>query len=149
MLVYRVARAKYPALDGEGARHYGGRWNSPGTALVYTASSISLAVLETRVHLRAMPVDYVRFTIEISDSFREVVTMSPASLGIGWQTDLRLTRKIGDLYFQKYIDVPLKLKVPSVVIENEWNLLLTPAFAELNARIVDWQPIGLDPRLWS
>ena len=35
----RFARA---AFDGEGARLYGGRWNSPGTAMVYLASSISL-----------------------------------------------------------------------------------------------------------
>ncbi len=40
-----------PAFSGEGARLYGGRWNSPGTAMVYTAQSQSLAVLEVLVHL--------------------------------------------------------------------------------------------------
>jgi RES domain-containing protein len=46
MLVYRIARAAYSALDGEGARRSGGRWNSPGTPVVYTAGSRALAVLE-------------------------------------------------------------------------------------------------------
>ena len=41
------------AFDGEGARRYGGRWNSPGTAVVYTAESLSLAQLEILVHLEA------------------------------------------------------------------------------------------------
>ena len=36
------------AFDGEGARRYGGRWNSKDTSMVYAASS--LAALEMLVH---------------------------------------------------------------------------------------------------
>ena len=39
------------AFDGEGARRYGGRWNSKGTSIVYAASSLALAALEMLVHL--------------------------------------------------------------------------------------------------
>ena len=39
------------AFNGSGARKYGGRWNSPGTSVVYTAQSQSLAALEILVHL--------------------------------------------------------------------------------------------------
>ena len=39
------------AFDGEGARSTGGRWNSEGTPLVYTAGTLSLALLEIIVHL--------------------------------------------------------------------------------------------------
>lgn len=71
MRVYRVCSSAHSDLDGEGARLYGGRWNSPGLAgglaVVYTASSLALAILETRVHLRRLPVDYVKLTIEIAE----------------------------------------------------------------------------------
>ena len=39
------------ALTGEGAGKYGGRWNSPGTRVVYASGSLSLAILEIMVHL--------------------------------------------------------------------------------------------------
>ncbi|MHB8148190.1 MAG: RES domain-containing protein, partial [Vulcanimicrobiaceae bacterium] len=34
------------ALSGEGARLYGGRWNTPGVAALYASSSLALALLE-------------------------------------------------------------------------------------------------------
>jgi RES domain-containing protein len=39
------------ASSGEGAREFGGRWNNPGTAIVYTSQSQSLAALAMLVHL--------------------------------------------------------------------------------------------------
>jgi RES domain-containing protein len=65
MLVYRLTRAKYTLLDGQAAKLYGGRWNHPGCALVYTAESRALAVLETRVHLNEPPADYVCMVIDV------------------------------------------------------------------------------------
>ena len=49
--LYRVCRAKHARLDGYGAMLAGGRWNSPGRAVVYLAESVSLAVLENLVHM--------------------------------------------------------------------------------------------------
>ena len=50
---WRIIKSRFAAeaFSGEGARLYGGRWNSPGTAMVYTAGSVSLATLELLVHL--------------------------------------------------------------------------------------------------
>ena len=50
---WRIVKTRYSAdaFSGEGARLYGGRWNSPGVAMVYTAGSKSLATLEVLVHL--------------------------------------------------------------------------------------------------
>jgi RES domain-containing protein len=50
--VFRVCRAVNARLDGEGARLAGGRWNSPGLAVVYMAESVSLAVLENLGHMQ-------------------------------------------------------------------------------------------------
>lgn len=45
------ARSAPTAFDGEGAGLDGGRWNSPGSAVVYTGGSAALAALEVLVHL--------------------------------------------------------------------------------------------------
>ena len=49
---WRLIKAKHAdeAFAGEGARLWGGRWNSKGVRVVYTAASLSLATLEVMVH---------------------------------------------------------------------------------------------------
>ena len=54
MRVYRVAKARHAhnpqtMLSGEGAREWGGRFNSPGVRAVYYASTLSLAALKILV----------------------------------------------------------------------------------------------------
>jgi RES domain-containing protein len=146
MRIYRVCSGKYADLDGEGARLYGGRWNSPGTAVVYTASSLALAILETRVHLRRMPTDYVRLTIEIDETLVPPSGLSAATLDPGWRTDTAFTRRIGDSHFNNTPLLPLK--VPSVVVDTEWNLLLSRDCARAHASVVENEAIELDSRLW-
>jgi RES domain-containing protein len=51
--VFRVCRGVRARLDGSGAKRVGGRWNSPGDAVVYTAESVALAVLENLVNIVA------------------------------------------------------------------------------------------------
>jgi len=55
LLAWRLCRAPFADLSGEGARLYGGRWNSSGRAMVYAAGDAALAVLEVRVHLDLPP----------------------------------------------------------------------------------------------
>ena len=47
--IVRAARVN-SAFTGEGARVYGGRWNSRGTAVIYVSEHESLAALELLVH---------------------------------------------------------------------------------------------------
>ncbi len=67
--VWRICRRPFADLSGEGARLYGGRWNSPGRPLIYAAETAALAVLEVRVHLDldwyTLPDDYVLASIDI------------------------------------------------------------------------------------
>ncbi len=58
VVAWRIVKRKHAkkAFTGEGARQFGGRWNSPGVAIVYTAESQSLAALEILVHLRELGV---------------------------------------------------------------------------------------------
>jgi RES domain-containing protein len=147
MRVYRICKAKYSDLDGEGARLYGGRWNNAGIAIVYTASSLALAILETRVHLRRLPVDYVRLTIEIPDADFHAREIDLGDLPQGWRTDESLTRGIGDAHFNGTPLIPLK--VPSVVVDTEWNLLFSRDYAIAHASMIERNPIDMDPRLWT
>ena len=100
MRAFRVCRASYPAYDGEGARHAGGRWNSKGTRVLYTSENRSLAVLEILVHLSAVvPDKFVLGAVDIPvESAVEVV--DDTRLPIDWMTlDPRAqseTRRIGD-----------------------------------------------------
>ncbi len=82
MLAWRLCRAPFADLSGEGARRLGGRWNTPGRPLVYAASSAALAVLEVRVHLdlppELLPSDYVLLAIDLDDLPAEAVADMPA-----------------------------------------------------------------------
>src|SRR5712672_3612371 len=76
---YRIVKRKFvrTAFSGEGARLYGGRWNSPGVSVVYTSSTIALAVLEWRAHLTQWPAPPVMI-IEIR--FSPALVLTPARL---------------------------------------------------------------------
>ncbi|VAW49212.1 hypothetical protein MNBD_GAMMA04-573, partial [hydrothermal vent metagenome] len=66
---YRIVKSKWvnTAFDGEGAKRYGGRWNSKGVVCVYLANSISLAMLEILVHINQQSLlkHYQLFELEL------------------------------------------------------------------------------------
>jgi RES domain-containing protein len=140
VLAWRVCRATFADLTGEGARRYGGRWNLPGRPVVYAASNAALAVLEVRVHLDLppdlLPDDYVLLTIDLGDLATEAVaSMSddPAALGDTWLQE-------------QYSPV---LQVPSLIVPESPNLLLNPAHPDAaRARIVARRRYAFDRRLW-
>src|SRR4051812_39929208 len=73
MILYRLTKLTYAHdLSGAGAKAYGGRWNSKGSAMIYLASSRSLAILEVLVHLppSIVPDGYCMITIEAPDDFK-------------------------------------------------------------------------------
>jgi RES domain-containing protein len=142
MIVYRACSASYVSLDGQGAFLYGGRWNSSGVAVNYAAGTSALAILETRVHLRVPPVDYVLLTVEIGDEYVE------ASLpGEILHAELHVTRAVGDVYFAGAANLPLR--VPSVVAPAECNFLFSPEYARNRATILKVEPLVFDRRLWT
>jgi RES domain-containing protein len=84
MEAWRITRATKTAdaFSGEGARLFGGRWNSPGNRLLYTASSRSLGILEVLTHLtKSAPLNnYVLYRVECDDSLVQVLSDLPT----GW-----------------------------------------------------------------
>jgi RES domain-containing protein len=151
MLAYRLVKERWAvtALDGDGARAYGGRWNSPGTAMLYASQSIALAALELLVHLRREQVlgSYRLFTLEIADA--SVLRIADSDLPTDWRANpLPVTcARLGDGWVASGRSVALL--VPSTIIPREHNLLISPAHPDFAgiAQGAASEPFGYDPRL--
>ncbi len=141
MHVFRLCSEDYKALDGEGARLYGGRWNSVGLPLVYTSQHLSLCLLEQLVHLSPslFPSNWVAIKIEIPDSIKgEEIFALPRN-----EVD---AKTIGDDWIRS--NQSLFLKVPSSIIHSEYNVLINPSHPDLKkVRVMETSPFIIDARL--
>ena len=143
MIVYRLCKAAHVALDGEGARLWGGRWNSAGRPMVYAAATPSLAVLEVLVHLdlpaELLPDDLRLLTIELPDD-------APVSQLDADPADDAACIAAGDAFLDA--GDALGLRVRSVVVPQEWNMLINVRHADMRrVRTIADEPFRLDPRL--
>ena len=126
---YRIVapRWAHDALSGEGARKYGGRWNSPGRAVVYLGGSRALAALEMLVHLTTPRSRKKLYKIiKVSVPERLVATYPLGSLPSDWRDSPvpMNTQEIGDDWL--HAGGQLAIRMPSVMIPEETNLLLNP-----------------------
>jgi RES domain-containing protein len=147
---WRFAKAKHAgeAFSGEGARRFGGRWNNPGTPIVYAASGISLALLELLAHLEDASIlpSYVLFRADIKDNLIE--TLDEANLPKEWRASPApaTDKALGDLWYKQSRSAVLC--VPSAITPSERNYLVNPAhpdFHKINVSgPVDYE---FDPRI--
>jgi RES domain-containing protein len=147
MRVWRLAKDAFAPLDGEGGRLYGGRWNSPGLAMVYTAAHLSLAVVELLVHMDPdlVPSDLRAFEIDIPD---DLIVEPLDPLPRRWHNTPApaACQRFGDEWLLSRRSVVLA--VPSVVIRSERNYLLNPNHPDMNKiRVVDSFRFTFDSRL--
>jgi RES domain-containing protein len=120
---------KATALDGKGAEKTGGRWNRPGRPMVYTASSVALACLETVVHLNAGDLPLNRFLVRIQvpdDVWEARREWAAADLPSGWNAipESKVSLDIGDRWLQDASSAVMV--VPSVIVPEEFNVLINP-----------------------
>jgi RES domain-containing protein len=148
---YRIVKAKYAggAFDGEGARMQGGRWSSIGNRIVYTAGSLSLAVLEILVHLQNTEAlsAYVVIRVEFPDNL--VDGLDPVLLPANWRVSPAPagTMKIGDDWIRESRSTILR--VPSVTVPSEHNFLINPAHQDFSSiTIGNPTPLDVDPRVF-
>lgn len=149
MHAWRITRAAYQALDGEGARLNGGRWNSEGVAVVYLSSTLSLAALEYLVHvdIEDAPSDLVALKLFIPDDCL-VEEVDVVSLPKDWSTtpNAAACLRRGDEWIRA--GSSLLLRVPSAVVPEEMNVLLNPAHADAERIAVSLtRPFSFDSRL--
>ena len=148
MEVFRVTRQKYANdLSGNGAAVNGGRWNEAGRPMLYTASSRSLAILETLVHLRQPqpPTDYRVMVLYIPD---HIPFITSRQLPENWKVDDAYSQQLGSKWLAS--NESLLLRVPSVIVRAEYNYLLNPAqefFAEV--QLIAIEPIEFDSRFFQ
>jgi RES domain-containing protein len=137
MRFWRICRRRYAseAASGEGARLFGGRWNSRGVRMVYASTSLALAAVETFVNLEPnlRPPDLVSIAGEILEALEpetlEIARLDPALLPRTWYaTRNESLRRFGDEWVKAGKRVGLI--VPSAAIRGELNVLLNPAHAD-------------------
>jgi RES domain-containing protein len=150
LTVWRIIKRKHAktAFTGEGARLYGGRWNSPGVAVIYTAQSQSLAALEMLVHLDSSELldQYVIFGVDVEGSLIRGVEAS--KLPRDWRADPSPPglKAIGDEWVAAGSSAVLR--VPSVLVAGESNFLINPRHSDFSKlRIGEPVPFRFDPRL--
>lgn len=138
VVAWRIVKSRFAkqAFTGEGARRFGGRWNSPGHAVVYTAESQALAALEILVHVDSEKLlrKYVAIPVTIEEDL--ISSLDMAKLPRNWKAFPvpPATRMLGDHWvFSRESAV---LRVPSVVIPNESNYLLNPLHKDFKKLIV-------------
>lgn len=128
MHVFRLSRRKYAGeLSGKGAALSGNRWNSKGVEMIYCADSRALAMAEVVVHLPfyLLPQDFEMLEIFIPDILK-IQTVSQKELPEMWNRFPHhpKTQAIGD-HFIKTNETAV-LKVPSAVVQGDFNFLLNP-----------------------
>ena len=157
MNLWRVIRREFSSvpLSADGARAWPGRWHSTGTAVLYTASTESLATLESFIHVtmeyRTLP--FVQLRIEIPDdaAIDEFERLIPAIHELpDWRgEDTRATRALGDAW-AKDPGAGLALSVPSLLSASERNLLLRPGSPDFaRVKVVDMREFVFDRRMWK
>ena len=153
MIIWRLCKARYSKqlLSGEGARLNGGRWSYPGTAVVYTAGTLSLAVLELLVHLdyEVAPADMVKVQILVPSS-ASIEKVKIESLPKNWRNypAPESLQKIGSSWAMGKRS--LLLEVPSAVIPEERNYLVNPEHPDFKVLKVErLERFKLDSRLFK
>ncbi|MBK7931523.1 MAG: RES family NAD+ phosphorylase [Bryobacterales bacterium] len=123
----------------------GGRWNSPGTAVVYMAESVSLAVLENLVHMSRedFPTGYVVVSAVIPEGVR---VMGEEELVARYGE--RSMTELGDAWVKGMESAVLRVR--SRVVGEEHNFLLNPAHGEFARIAVEAaRPFKFDTRLFG
>lgn len=152
LTAWRLAAPEFAAtphgmMSGEGARLFGGRWNSPGVRAVYLGDSLALASMELLVHLGDLDVlkTYRKLPVTIPEEL--VMHIDPVGLPVGWETSPRtVTRAIGDQWLAD--GQSAVLQVPSAVITVECNFVVNPRHPDVGT--IGIGPISdfrFDPRL--
>lgn len=141
MRIFRLHRRQRTASDYSGSLRFASRWNPAGTPMLYASPALSLACLELLVHVSAdqIPADYAYTAAEIP--------MDPEAHDFhGALRDSEATRRYGHAWATS--GRSLGLYIPSVIIPDEFNVLLNPLHAAFQHVIWgDAKPFAFDSRL--
>jgi RES domain-containing protein len=128
ILAWRIVSAAYQesAFTGDGAKTYGGRWNSKGVPVIYTAESLALASIEIFVNLPSAKLldNYVKIPVHFEENLVQELPFTNLPLDWNSRPVSQSTQILGDKWFKEQRSAVLK--VPSVVVPEENIYLLNP-----------------------
>jgi len=139
MTLWRIASdtPDYEANDttGKGAEISGGRWNRPGTPVLYTSTSRALACLETVVHLASTSLPLNRYLVKVTvpiAAWKAAAQIDSTKL-VGW--DAEPAGKVSLDWGTAWAAAKTSLlaRVPSIIVPEEWNVLVNPAHPDAAA----------------
>jgi len=148
---YRIVNKKHlkSALTGEGARLFGGRWNSKGTAMVYTSANLQLATIELLVHLPRIDIIYQNYSIvPLSIPEKLIHKLSETDLPEGWNNYEvnNQTQALGDRWVLDGKSAVLEVR--SAASQLGINYLINPRHSDVKKIKVQAPfPLEPDPRL--
>lgn len=153
-IIWRICESAFGdrAFSGEGARIVGGRWNSKGQRMVYTAEHLSLAILEVFVHLNVPTVErdfFVAIQAEIPDDvsieYTNIDRLPPDWYLSSSKSSLQA---LGDEWLNS--GRTSILAVPSAIVPQELNYLINPQHPEFDRLIIHQaQSFNFDNRMWK
>ena len=151
MLLWRIARDIHvdSALEGVGGLMVSGRWHRRGQPILYTSSSAALAALEVLVHVEPLqaPDDLRLLGLELPEGLA-IETLDLTQLPDDWQSlpAPESTQSIGSAWLERKSS--LALRVPSVIVPMESNVLLNPRHPDMTrVRISSNEAFRFDSRL--
>ncbi len=153
---YRISKESNPAkaFSGQGAKDWGGRWNSRGIAVVYNAAHRSLSILEVLVHVKggagmgsaAFSAPFYIYSVSFDTALLEELSISILPAGWNSEPPTAVSQSLGDAWLQAARS-PV-LAVPSVIVPEERNYVLNPSHPRFpEVRIGSPIVCSLDPRL--
>jgi len=153
---YRISKEfdSAKAFSGQGAKDWGGRWNSKGVAVIYTAAHRSLSILEVLVHVKggagmgraAISAPFYVYAVAFDESLLEGLPI--ASLPTGWNSEPPATasQSLGDAWVLAASSAVLA--VPSVIVPEEPNYILNPSHPQFSGVQIGAPVVcSIDPRL--
>ncbi len=126
--VWRITHRDYKdsAFTGEGAKLFGGRFNSEGIPLVYTSGSLSLTILE--IFVQNNDRDYFKNCIFFYADLAEelIFKPDPKDFPADWNQvpHGQTSQQFGDKWISGRKS--LVMQVPSVVVPVEFNFVINP-----------------------
>lgn len=148
MELFRLSKKEHQDdLRGTGAFLAGGRWNNMGIYILYTASSRSLAIVESLAHITEVNNldEYVMLVLYLPDDIsRSIYTFN--KLKKDWKDNLTYTQNIGDTWAKK--NESLVLQIPSAIVPKEFNFLVNPLNPEYSKlKLIEVEKLSFDSRI--
>ena len=150
MFVYRIVKKEHASLDGMGGMNGPGRWHEKGNLIIYTSEHASLAAWEKIVHVASfenLPDNLLLVKVEIPDGI-EIQTVSQKIFIKGWNSFpfANETVNYGTSFLRK--KEHLALKIPSVIIPDEYNIILNPLHPDIQGcKVINTTRFIFDTRI--